>query len=407
MHICDLTQAYTETSGGIRTYHDAKRRYVLENTDAHYTLVIPGAEDSVERDGRSTTIQIASPFIPGAAPYRLFVRPGKLKAVLRDVAPDILEFTSLYTSPWVAQSYRKEAARGGHQCVISAYYFTDLPTAYVEPVARRLGGPVVGRWAKRQAARYVRSLFNHVDVAFTSYPQHRRLLRGIGVTVPIYNVPLGVDLDLFTPARRRDEVRARFGAGPDDLLLVYAGRFSGEKHVHVLVDALERLPAELNARMVLAGEGPRREEIVERAAHMAERYGEPRLFVQPYMHQKEDLAALLASSDVYVTAGPHETFGLSVVEAQAAGLPVVGVRASALIERVPPGTGLLGPVGDADAMAANIARVAAERGSMGEASRTLVRDTLSWDTCFRTIFEAYSSVVPALAPAPAALPAAA
>lgn len=40
----------------------------------------------------------------------------------------------------------------------------------------------------------------------------------------------------------------------------------------------------------------------------------------------------LAAADIYVTAGPHETFGLSVIEAEASGLPVVGVDAGALRE---------------------------------------------------------------------------
>ncbi|MFX7926522.1 glycosyltransferase, partial [Acinetobacter baumannii] len=60
------------------------------------------------------------------------------------------------------------------------------------------------------------------------------------------------------------------------------------------------------------------------------------------------LARALASADIYVSAMADETFGISIVEAQASGLPVVGVASGAMIDRVPPGLGLLGAVDDVD-----------------------------------------------------------
>ena len=58
--------------------------------------------------------------------------------------------------------------------------------------------------------------------------------------------------------------------------------------------------------------------------------------------------------EIYVSGMADETFGISVLEAQASGLPVVGVASGAMIDRVPEGAGLLGPVNDAAAMAANV-----------------------------------------------------
>ena len=66
------------------------------------------------------------------------------------------------------------------------------------------------------------------------------------------------------------------------------------------------------------------------------------------------MAAWLASADLYVSAMADETFGISVIEAQASGLPVVGVAAGAMVDRVPSGLGLVGEVDDAAVMAANI-----------------------------------------------------
>ena len=386
MRICDLTHAYTECSGGIRTYIDAKRRAILDRPGWEHVLIIPGERDAVERDGRLTTVRIAGPVIPGAAPYRLLLRMDKVKAALRDARPDLVELTSLYTCPWASFGYRKEAAAEGHACAVAAFYLTDLPTAYVEPVATRLGGEAVGRWAKAQAARYVRAVYERCDLAFTSYPEHVEYLLGLGIETPVWNVPLGVDLDFFHPRRRSAAVRTRFGVAEGDLLMAYAGRLDSEKYVHTLVDALERLPASLNARLVMAGEGPYRADLEARARQNG------RLVVLPYQ-PKDALADLLASADLYLTAGPHETFGLSVVEAQAAGLPVVGVRAGALVERVPEGTGLLGPVGDAEAMATNIQAAFVQRDEMGAAARAYVAANLSWEATFERVFRAYETVV--------------
>src|SRR3546814_1318451 len=109
-----------------------------------------------------------------------------------------------------------------------------------------------------------------------------------------------------------------------------------------------KLPADLDAAMVMVGDGKLRHPLIARAA------GLPVAFPGFHEHRR-DLARALASSDIYVSAMADETFGVSVLEAQACGLPVVGVAIGAMPDRVAEGLGMLGPVDDTQAMAANVA----------------------------------------------------
>jgi len=399
MRYCDLTLAYTATSGGIRTYIDAKRRYLqtLDGDDEHI-LLIPGESDRVEVEGRFITCTVASPVIPGCVPYRFFWRPDKLLKILEEMQPDVVELGSFFISPWATFDYRDKRRDAGLACLISAYFHTDVAEVYFGGTLRKAldlflntDNPVVSglektlvNFLEKAAERYFGKIFKQCDLMFAASPAQGERLHKYGIDHAEI-VPLGVDLDFFHPKHRSDELRARlFGADDQALVIVYAGRLDAEKHVDVLVDAFGRchLP---NARLVLVGEGPLREKFEAKAADL------PDMQVIPYQKNRADLAALLASADIYATAGPHETFGLSVVEAQASGLPVVGVHAGALPERVVPGTGFLGPVGDAETLARNLEQAALQLENLSLGARRHVEQSgYSWDGTFDRLFQMYS-----------------
>ncbi|HEU5482154.1 MAG TPA: glycosyltransferase, partial [Sphingomicrobium sp.] len=192
-------------------------------------------------------------------------------------------------------------------------------------------------------------------------------------------VPLGVELDEFSPERRDPELRKSLGVGDATPLLIYVGRLDKERRAQLVVDAFAKLPESLGARLVLIGEGPVRDAIAKA--------GDARIVAPGYLTDRSELARWLASADMYVSAMADETFGVSVIEAQASGLPVVGVAAGAMLDRVDSETGRLGPVDDADAMALNIIDLwQADRRSMGEAARAHVEGQFSWDRTFQLLF---------------------
>ncbi len=87
----------------------------------------------------------------------------------------------------------------------------------------------------------------------------------------------------------------------------------------------------------------------------------------------EELASIYASLDLFVHSGPHETFGQTLQEASASGLPVVAPAAGGPLDLVDDGvTGFLVPPGDAGALAAAVAKLAADpglRAAQGRAAR--------------------------------------
>lgn len=402
MRYCDLTLAYTATSGGIRTYIDAKRRYLREQTGHEHVLLIPGEKDDRRSDGRFTVRTLAGPLLPGCAPYRFFWHPLRLLEALEEERPDIVELGSFFACPWAAFQYRRHREEKGGRCLVSGYFHTDLADAYFGSPLREVlhehlseSGELLGRWglslaeaAEFGAEKYFGSLFARCDLVFAASPAQLDRLRhylGDHRTDHTRLVPLGVDTELFHPGRRSEALRSRLGATAGTILILYGGRLDAEKHVETLVAAYEDLRVRVPQSMLLVtGEGSLRKRLEERAEAL------PGFLVRPYASSREEFATLLASADVYATAGPHETFGLSVVEAQACGLPVVGVAAGALRERVVPGTGFLVPVDDPGAMARQIEAAARERGPMGARARQHVIEAgLDWNGTFRALLAAY------------------
>jgi alpha-1,6-mannosyltransferase len=390
MKFCDITLSYTETSGGIRTYIDAKREYLNRHTDHEHVLIVPGETDETITAGRNTTYRIASPYLPGCKPYRVFWRPDKIKHALDESAPDAVELGSFYVSPWPAFRYRQQHRDAGRNVVVGGYFHSDIADAYVAgPIRNMPHWSDLTDWledrladlAESGAEAYVGSVFERCDVRFAASSVQATRLLEYGVTGYVDVVPLGVDVERFHPSKRSEAKRAELGVAPDETLLMFAGRLDVEKRPLHLVEAVKQLDPSLKARLVLVGEGPLREEL--------EAIDDDRVIVLPYESDPERFATLLASADIYVTAGAHETFGLSVVEAQACGLPVVGVDAGALVERVPEELGRLAQVDDAAAFAAAIEEVLQRREAMGAAARRHVEEKFSWEACFEKWLEVY------------------
>lgn len=135
----------------------------------------------------------------------------------------------------------------------------------------------------------------------------------------------GVDTTLFDPARRSEELRASWEAGPDDPVVLYVGRIAAEKNLGLAVDAFLKLrETEPRARFVLVGDGPAKAGLA--AAHPEFHYAG--------MRRGAELGAHYASGDLFFFASVTETFGNVVTEAMASGLVAVAYDYAATREHV-------------------------------------------------------------------------
>jgi len=137
----------------------------------------------------------------------------------------------------------------------------------------------------------------------------------------------GVDTETFQPSLASLEMRSRLSQGhPEAPLLLYVGRLSAEKEIDRIKPVLEAIP---NARLALVGDGPNRQNLEK---HFA---GTPTHFVG-YLQGKE-LGAAFASADAFIFPSRTETLGLVLLEAMAAGCPVVAARSGGIPDIVEDG----------------------------------------------------------------------
>ena len=189
------------------------------------------------------------------------------------------------------------------------------------PRPRHLGG-----WLMR---RHVRAFARAADVVLAPGQAIEAALRRYGYTGEVVTLPNPVDLALFRGGGV-NRVRNRHGVAEDTPLLLYVGRLAAEKNLEVLLDAFElvvqRLPG---ARLLLVGDGPSRVALKARAGSL------PVIFAGAVPHA--EVPAYLRAADLFVSASTSEVLPMSMIEALAAGLPLVAARSPAGAELIRPG----------------------------------------------------------------------
>ncbi len=347
----------------------------MANHDCRLLQIVPGPEDRVIETGRHIWVEIGAEQVRGSPNYRFITRTSAVREVLEKYRPQIIESQCPWVLPWTAINYR----RAHPDTALVAGYHTDFPNTHVYRVGASLFGDFVARGLRRLSASYAATTYREFDRVYTLGQEMRAVLMGYGVA-HVDVLSLGVDAETFHPDRRDPGLRAELGLPATGPLLAYAGRLDNEKRADRLISMFRELPPELGASMMLIGEGKLRDHLADAARDLP-------VVLPGYCADRQKLARLLASADIYVSAMADETFGLSVLEAQACGLPVVGFASGAMVQRVPTGLGELVALDDVAAMARAVVTVAQnDPKAIGQRARSHVTARFSWEQTFDMLF---------------------
>ena len=224
-------------------------------------------------------------------------------------------------------------------------------------------------------------------------PSHgmQNVLRRLGVTTNVEVVPNGVDI---SPMRGSVKLlnRADLGFSEDDIVLIFTGRLGPEKNLPFLLRAFAgAAKAYDNLGLMILGSGPERENLEDRVQYMgiADRVRFAGMI--PY----KELPRYLAAADAFVTASVTEVHPLSVIEAMATGLPILGIQSPGVGDIVEDGVSGLLCEEDVAVFTAKMVRLTTDyemRAAMGAQAR-LLSDNYAIERTTKILLSQYQRLI--------------
>nr|AUG32419.1 Sulfolipid sulfoquinovosyldiacylglycerol biosynthesis protein (Sulfolipid synthase) [Paulinella longichromatophora] len=299
MKIAFFTETFLPKVDGIVTRLTKTVEYLVRNGDEVIVFCPEGGPENYKGAQVAGVPAMPLPLYPE---LKLAIPRPAVAEVLDKFSPDIIHVVNPAVlglgGIWLAKT---------KQLPLVASYHTHLPK-YLEYYGMGMLEPLL--WELLKAA-HNQALLN----LCTSTAMVEELSRkGIQHTALWQR---GVDTDLFRPGLRSEFMRKRLLDGRSDTgsLLLYTGRLSAEKQIERILPVLKALP---ETRLALVGDGPYRQQL-ERIFN-----GTATNFVG-YLGG-EELASAYASADAFLFPSSTETLGLVLLEAMAAGCPVVGAN---------------------------------------------------------------------------------
>jgi 1,2-diacylglycerol 3-alpha-glucosyltransferase len=308
MRVGFFTEVYRPVVNGVVTSIDTLAEGLRTRGHQVYCFAprVPGYD---EADG--PVFRMPSLPLPTRTPYRLtlpLVSRRNLNNVIKRLS--LVHVHSPFVTGWMGMRY---ARRYGMPLVYT--YHTQLE-AYAHYVPFE---PNATRYA---ASQLTRAFANSTDAVVVPTPAMATRLRELGVTVRLEVVPSGIDVRMFGAGRRDDALRAQVGAKPHDRVALCVSRLAKEKNIELLLEAMA-IAGDPSLRLVVAGEGPAREELEERARECGVAARTRFLGIVA----REQLPDLYASCDAFCMPSTTETQGLVLAEALAAGANVIAADA--------------------------------------------------------------------------------
>jgi len=260
------------------------------------------------------------------------------------------------------------------------------PRGMLQPAARTRG-----RWRKAIAYRVLEQVnLAHADLLHATSDAEAAVLRSLGLNVPIVVVPNGVDT--AAAASAPPGFRERLGIPRDAFVVAFLGRIHPIKRLDLLASAFAAVrETHSDVHLVLAGPDERG----HLASVMRRLTAHAGCVHAPGALGEDDKWALLRAADVSVQCSDSESFGLAIVEAMAAGVPVVVTRTCPWPEIEARDCGFW-VEHSAPALADAIRRLLADRprrAAMGERGAAFARERFGWEAIGRRVAASYADVL--------------
>ena len=361
MHLVDITMFYAAEGNGVSTYLNAKARWLARHGRIRHTILSPNVDSGGDAPA---LVRVPAFALPGINGFRMPLSVRAPARLLRQAQPDLIEVGDAGHSAWAALRLRRRL-----DVPAIAFYHSDLP---------RLVRPRFGHTAEGVTCKYLAHLYRQFDLVLAPSRVMVEQLHEIGVHGARHQ-PLGIDSAIFHPSRRIATLRSYLRLAPDARLLVYAGRFTAEKKLPLLIEAVRKLGRPYHLLMIGGG---------------AELPRYPQITYMPFKRNQRHLARLLASCDVLVHPGDCETFGLIVLEAMACGLPVVATSGGGVAELVDERTGVLAEPNSVDSLAEAIEAIyERDLAELGANARRKAAEYYDWDEILPQVMRRYQAVL--------------
>jgi 1,2-diacylglycerol 3-alpha-glucosyltransferase len=301
-------------STAIQTYREALRAHGVE---VH--LVAP---DYGQAGSETWITRVAARRVPGDPEDRL-VRWRAMHAAVDAAVADGCDLIHVQT-PFIAHYAASRAARRHAMPLVATYH--TLFEEYLQHYA-----PMIpASWLRGLARRFSRKQCNVLDAVIVPSQAIHERLASYGVTAPLHVLPTGIPLASALAGDGRAAFRAGHGIAEARPVALFVGRVAHEKNIGYLIDVIdlarEAIPDIL---LLIAGEGPALPSLRQCVADRGLR--ENVRFIG-YLDRKTELPTCYAAADVFAFASRTETQGLVLLEAMAAGLPVVALAAMGTID---------------------------------------------------------------------------
>ncbi len=388
MRILMISDVFFPRINGVSTSIESFRHSLAElDIDVH---VVAPHYPSPHSDHEKVT-RVRSRQVPFDPEDRL-MHSGALKQALQGTATQRFDLVHVQT-PFAAHYAGLRHARKHALPCIATYHthFEEYLYNYVPAVPKGMLRAMARSLARHQC--------NTLDAVIVPSSAMQETLTNYGVTAPMHRVPTGIPIDRFRRPASTDfskdapsAFRARYDIPDNRTVALFVGRTAHEKNIGFLLEAmphaLQQAPGLI---LVVAGEGPALPALKKQAAALG--ITDHVRFVG-YLDRLTELPDCYAAADLFVFSSRTETQGLVLLEAMAAGIPVLAFAALGTREIVEPRRGALpapqevAPFGQAMAALANDPALRAKMATEAQ----VFAEEWTTEACARRLADVYRNI---------------